>query len=123
MTTSQASEYSAGGSVSWSESPALKNSALPQAVRGSYEHRELGVVDEPTRWEPWTPLGVWLVDEEGVAELAAVVVGNRLPDHAAEVVTTASLTLGGSGTCTAFVSSVHFSSSRTQSLVHHDVRL
>lgn len=38
------------------------NSALPQAVRWSYEHRELGVVDEPAQWEPWTPLGIWLVE-------------------------------------------------------------
>lgn len=38
------------------------NSALPQCVRRSHEHRELGVADEAVRWEPWTPLGIWLVE-------------------------------------------------------------
>jgi penicillin amidase len=37
------------------------NSALPQAVGRSYEHRELGVEAWSARWETWTPLGLWLV--------------------------------------------------------------
>lgn len=67
-------------------------------------------------------VGIWFFDEHGVTGLAGVVVRDILPDHAEEVVTTASLARGGSGTCTTFATSVHFSSSRSQSLVHHDVR-
>lgn len=67
-------------------------------------------------------VGIWFFDEHGVTGLAGVVVRDILPDHAEEVVTTASLARGGSGTCTTFATSVHFSSPRSQSLVHHDVR-